>query len=271
MPVQSRRSRPRLPREDLRSMLLRTGRDLVVDEGLDVDGGTFTFKQVFDRLESDTGLRLTNASVIRRIWEDQADFQADVLAAVAAGEGVTDPRQSVDILRSRLEALDVSSSDARAKALRESCRLTGLLALDFLQQSQDWGLWIAVWATTELRFGEAQHKAGFDRIHAALSESYERATNLWNEALESILGHLGMRVRTPLTVRQFAVATGALLEGSALRRRLDDSMTGIIRSTGPDGAEEEWSIFGMGLEALVDRFFEEDPNWVQRGHLPELD
>ena len=33
-------------------------------------------------MEAKTGLRITNASVIKRIWENQADFQADVFVTI---------------------------------------------------------------------------------------------------------------------------------------------------------------------------------------------
>src|ERR1700683_355759 len=74
MPKQSRRSRA-----ELRDMLLEVGRSVLQKEGL----AALTFKTVFDRLNERRGVRLTNGSVIGRVWRDQADFRADVLVAVA--------------------------------------------------------------------------------------------------------------------------------------------------------------------------------------------
>ena len=34
-----------------------------------------------------------------------------------------------------------------------------------------------------------------------------------------------------------------------------------MRPTGPDGAMEEWTLVGVGLEALVHQFLEIDPDW----------
>ena len=56
------------------------------EEGLGTGAEALTFKRVFDRVEEDTGVRLTNASVIRRVWENQAEFQVDVLVTIALGD-----------------------------------------------------------------------------------------------------------------------------------------------------------------------------------------
>ena len=33
----------------------------------------------------------------------------------------------------------------------------------------------------------------------------------------------------------------------------------VIRPTGPSGENEDWTLFAIGLEALVNQFFEIDP------------
>lgn len=57
-----------------------------MEEGLDAGSGNLTFKRVFERVEERTGTRITNASVTNRVWENQADFQADVLVSIARDE-----------------------------------------------------------------------------------------------------------------------------------------------------------------------------------------
>ena len=70
----------------LRQHLLEAGRSILQEEGLETTSSNLTFKRVFDRVAQDTGRQLTNASVIRRIWDNQADFQADVLVEIAHDE-----------------------------------------------------------------------------------------------------------------------------------------------------------------------------------------
>ena len=77
----------RRSRDEIRSLLLRAGQDLVHEEGVEPGFGNITFKKVFDRVEKDTGIRITNASVIGRAWENQAAFQADVLVSIAQDRG----------------------------------------------------------------------------------------------------------------------------------------------------------------------------------------
>jgi hypothetical protein len=38
-------------------------------------------------------------------------------------------------------------------------------------------------------------------------------------------------------------------------------MEGILRPTGPDGQEQEWTLFGIGMDALQQLLFEADPEW----------
>jgi hypothetical protein len=71
-----------------------------------------------------------------------------------------------------------------------------------------------------------------------------------------------MRIRAPLTFRQLSVAVGALAEGCALRQRVDHHMEGILRPTGPDGEDQEWTLFAIGLEGLLQTFLELDPDWT---------
>jgi hypothetical protein len=55
----------------------------------------------------------------------------------------------------------------------------------------------------------------------------------------------------------------ALTEGCVLRNRVDSmQMSGIMRPTGPGGELQEWTLFGLALEALAEKFFEPDPTWV---------
>ena len=66
--------------------MLETGREILQEEGIQTGSTNLTFKRVFDRVERDTGRRLSNASVIKRIWANQADYQADVLVTIAHDE-----------------------------------------------------------------------------------------------------------------------------------------------------------------------------------------
>jgi hypothetical protein len=249
--------RPRRSREDLRSLLLEAAQAILLEEGLGVGTDALTFKRVFDRVEKDTGVRLTNASVIRRVWDSQADYHTDVLVDIAADEGTAETDRTIEALAPLLGSLDVSTPDQRLTALNEVCRLGGAANVQALRGSHNWSLWIGVWALATAGDPTEQKK----RIQLALLEGYASVTETYEEIYGQLASLLGLRLRAPLTIRQFTVATGALAEGCTLRNRVDVDMDGIVLPTGPDGEDQEWTLFGLGLEALAHRFFEPDPDW----------
>jgi hypothetical protein len=131
---------PRQTREELRSLLLETGRTMLREEGLGTGAESLTFKRVFQRVEEDKGIRVTNASVIRRVWENQAEFQVDVLMAIAQGDYQEDIDTALDEMRPLFAAMDRSTPESRQRAMREMCRVGpgGLEQADQLPQ-QDRG------------------------------------------------------------------------------------------------------------------------------------
>src|SRR5665213_329984 len=112
IPVQSTRR----SREELRTTLVEEGLAILLAEGLEAGSRNLTFKRVFDRVEAKSGLRITNASVIKRIWENQADFQADVLVTIARGEA---RRAQVSGQRvvTMVQDFDMTSPQSRSHAL----------------------------------------------------------------------------------------------------------------------------------------------------------
>ena len=173
-----RERQPKQSREALRSLLLDAGRTVLLEDGLGTGADTLTFKRVFERVEEDTGLRLSNASIIRRVWENQADYQADVLASVAAEEGLGAFDRTIQALVPLIEGLDVSTAEARERSLREVCRIGGAANIVTLLESPNWSLWIAVWslATTEPSRGTPPPVDFQKRIRVALLEGYDGFT-----------------------------------------------------------------------------------------------
>ena len=225
--------RPKHTRDELRVLLIETARAILRDEGLGTGVENLTFKRVFQRVERDTGLRLTNASVIKRVWDNQAEFQDDVLVAVASDEGVSEFEQTMAAVAGVIDAVDLSTEASRWEALREVCRVGGAANMTSLLESTDWPSWIGVWTLSNVVNAPAQRR----RIEAALLEGYEGFTAHFEQAYLALAGLLGFRLRAPLTIRQFTMAVSALAEGCALRGRVDlASMSGIERATGVDGA-----------------------------------
>jgi hypothetical protein len=239
-------------------MFIEAGRSILREEGLAAGGEALTLKRVCERVEADFGIRYTNASIIGRIWDSQSDYQTDVLAMIAADDSNSEVEESLDRMASFMANMDTSSDEARRWSIRELCRRVSAVHLDTLRNSTNWSLWIGIWAITAV--GSAPERR--QRIDEALRQSYLDVTDQMEAIYSSLLDLLGYRPRFGLTVRQFAIASAALTEGCVLRDRVDsEQMNGIVRPTGRDGGDQEWTLFGLALYALTEQFFELDPDW----------
>ncbi len=119
-------------------------------------------------------------------------------------------------------------------------------------------MWVGVWSVA----AGAEPPEYRKRIEAALVSGYNSFNGRIEEVYAALMAFLGFRLRERFTLRQFAVAADSLGQGCGLRDRIDDSHKELIlRATGPGGAEQEWTLFGIAFEALVSRFFEIDPEW----------
>jgi hypothetical protein len=249
--------RPRRTREDLRLLLLEEGRRVLLEDGLGPNASNLTFKKVFERVEARTGVRITNASVIRRVWDNQSEYQADVLAAIAQDETRNEVGSGEDAILAALVDLDLSTPDARSRALREICRVGGNATNAAIHDSPNWPLWITVVSMATATATPEQQQ----RIKLALINSYKSVYQDRTTIFEAMMPVFGMRLRPPWSVEQFTVAVTAFSEGCSIRQHITEETETIHRPTGPDGEDQEWSLLSVGIEALVHQFFEPDPDF----------
>jgi len=249
--------RTRLSRDELRTLLLQEGRSLLHDEGFGSGPGNLTFKKVFDRLEGSTGIRLTNASVIKRVWRDQADYQADVLVAIAEESQMPEAAGAVLEIGSMFASLDLSTDETRARAVQVLCRIGGGANSVALSNSDVWSLWINLLAMAT----EPSESGPRQRVLPAFRDGYQNVYDFWSTTYAGLMEVLGLRLRAPWTLRQFTMAVTALSEGCSMRNRIDEQVEMFVRPTGPNGEDEEWTLFSIGLEGLVNHFLEPDPDY----------
>jgi len=247
----------RRSRQELRTSLVEEGRELLFTEGLAVGSSNLTFKRVFDRMEAKTGMRVTNASVIKRIWENQADFQADVLVTV-----VRDEARRAEGMGKRaitlLGTLDMSTPESRVRVLREICRVEGNASSAAIDRSTNWSLWsnVVSMSTSGTNLGVQA------RIKEALDLGYKAVTRFWSESFTALADLLGLRLLPTWSIDQFSMAAIAYAEGCAFRQLSSDHVECMVRPTGPNGEDQEWSLYAVGMEALVNQFFEPDPEFA---------
>ena len=238
--------------------MLDAGRSILREEGLETTSSNLTFKRVFDRVAQDTGRHLTNASIIRRIWQNQADYQADVLVEIAHDEERPEIEATLVAVTEVLDAVDLSSAEGRMEGMSELCRLVSEASRRVIIESPSWQLWISVVAIATGSSNDEQQQ----RMCSALSEGYRSTTEFWESVYQGLLAHLGLRPRAPFTVALFTKIVMALSEGSTIRQRVDGESETVDLRSGPGDEAQEWSLYGVAIEAVALRFFEPDPAFV---------
>ena len=244
-------------------MLVEAGTQVILEEGLGTGAEALTFKRVYERLMQTAGVRVTNSSVIGRIWDSQADFQVDVLSTFARECGSSAVDETLAAGARVLAHCDRSSLEGAGRRWSRPSAMAAAAHIEAVVEVRDV-------APMGQRVGLAVAGSGSDGavlpVQDALVIGYERVTARYEEQYAAMLRYCGFRVRAPLTVHELTVAAGALAEGLVLRERVDVGGLGTVeRPTGPEGAPQQWTLFGIALAALVEQFVEPDPEWDEAG------
>ncbi len=257
------RSEHRRTKEELRRLLITAGTQLLIEEGLGTGAEALTFKRVYERLARSTGVRVTNSSVIGRIWDSQADFQVDVLSTFARESGSSAVDETLAAGAKVLAHSDRSSLERRRQAMVEALRLAAAAHIQAVSKAETWPSWVGVWALTTAGTGP---DSALGSVRDALVAGYEHVTARYEEQYAGLLDYCGFRVRPPLTVHELTVAAGALAEGLVLQERVAVGGLGTVdRPTGREGTPQQWTLFGIALVALVGNSSSPIPNGTGTG------
>ena len=212
-------------------------------------------------MATDTGTRLTNASVIRRVWENQAEFQADVLSTVALAGDAGGDRGRRHRTGPRPGGGRPEHPGGAPRRPDPACRVGGEASLRALAGSRNWSLWVGVWvlAVTGPTSGRSR------RIRQALLDGYGSTTEAWAGMHGALADHLGFRLREPFTLRQFTVSVGALVEGCALREGAEPGAGRHRASDRPRGCTRALDPLRDRPRGPVPAVFEIDPDWRPAG------
>ena len=252
-----RRRGPRRSSATIRELLIEAGLDIVRSEGLSSGAEHLTFKRVFEHLEAQ-GVRLTHASVIRRVFDSQEAYQAEVLRVIAQSDSANIVTVAERVVREVVGGVDLSSPEARMQCLFDICRVGANVASELAQGSPMWRAWIGVW--TLAATGDPVAKAD---LIVAMKSNYVRIAEDAIGHYEQVMAFLGLRIRSPFAVEHFARAASSLIEGCLLRALVDaEAMAEVSLPTGPDGALLEWTPQSIGLVAIARSMFEFDPDWT---------
>lgn len=240
--------------------MIDEGIRLMVEDGM-LGGENVTISRVIDRIIRRGENPVTKGSVLGkdRLWPSQRAFQLEVQQTFAAqiGElGVT-RGGTFEAAAEVLDAADLTAVAGRDDAVRELCRVAALASFEGILESREWRIWLAIWATAmttddELEVGESIRCGEMNSVQAVKDALYIPFAEVLGLRVKDEFGSDGMLM--------FTLCAAALTDGLAIRMRYSAiPLDGIVRKTGPGGAEQPWHLFAIGFEALVRQFFEPIP------------
>jgi hypothetical protein len=242
-------------------MVLATGRELLVSEGMRCGLDHLTFGRVFELIEERSGRRITLASVYDRLWSSQEQFQWEVLAGVIEEAGTIDERTRQRVAEV-LAAAERTTPEGRLDAVRALCQLA--VEQHVLEASKRQHYRIAVAAVGAVSSSYADDVAPHvQRVRDALHGYLEQETEQYLELYNLIGAHLGFRMRHPLELRHLVLAIGAFGDGIALRLNFFPEYAARIAVPEGGGAPGESlsSLAAVGVEAVARAMLELDPDW----------
>jgi hypothetical protein len=252
----------RISRHELRRLLLDAGADVLLETGMPCGLDNVTFARAFDRIQRETGRRITRASVYDRLWANQAEYQWDVLATVVEASTLIDPR-TVERIERIIEAADRTTPAGREACLHELCQLAvEQHVIEASDRQSDRIITAALGAIASVEHLHDQ-PAGACRVRQTLSGYLERQTQLYTELYLTIGAKLGYRLRAPLELRHFVLAVNALGDGIAMRANFFPEYRARIDvpPLGGDGPVITASLASLGVEAIARSMLELDPDW----------
>ena len=247
-----RRGRPpKFPPEEVRSKLIESGISTLREEG--VESG-------LDAVGLDAAI--ADAEVPRgmsyRIWQDSDRTPQDALRhhvcltllSIPATTGIQDTRALLnEVLAEFREELDSGDEDVRRRVITELIRTVGAFNHEALYSSDDWRLYNA------LRSASITRSDNDPAVIELLDEGESRLITEYAALYQELADALGLTLRDGLTMAQFTVASNALNEGLSCRRTSGYERTGISWTADAGEDPKEWTLFSIGLEALVRHFF----------------
>ena len=245
--------RRRRSRAELEELLLAAGRDLLVHDGLTLGVEEVTFKRAFDHLEQTEGVRVTYASVMGRIWDNQADFQVALIRSVLEQGRVDRPElmRLISHVQDAVDAADLSSEATRWEAAEEICRVGAKDYLELLGTDPWWPLWMSIWSHL------ATHDDGtHDDLLEGLRENYHGGDEAFGFFHELFSDRLGLRIKPGFTIENIVVMLFSAAEGSAIRYKLEPNAVMLGSNNG-----RCWTTLAITFIGILRSTLEADPNW----------
>lgn len=249
--VTPRKRAPRRSPQEIASLLIEAGRDIVLSEGLGRGIENLSFKRALDRLKSTRNITLAHASIIGRAFEDQEDFQKAVLASLVEVIGVAELDEVSAEILDVLHTADRSTPEGRIRANDELVRRGAMANEKVLAESSLWPIWLGVVA--------AEIGRNDDEMLLRLKKVLAQDTDNFTALYQQIIDFLGFQVRDPFTLEQLTLSIGSLAEGAVIRRTIISEHYERCTIFLIDG--QPWSLLGVAIKGISDMMLELIPDW----------
>ena len=247
--------RVRRPREELREIVLEAGREVLLTEGLGTGAEHLSFKRVLAHVATTRGIRVTNASVIGRIWENQEEFQLDVIDSVANMQGDEEASIAHEAISAALERIDLSPAELRRASLGELIRVG---CAQYIEAASTSTATIQMALVTYV--AASQTSSADNRLIESFRVTNRRLTGRYEELYGLGLQACGWRVQAPYTLHDVASLLSAVAEGILLHQLVDpDAFHTVVRVSPLDGTEVEWNPLAVTMDCLVEFYAEPEP------------
>jgi len=200
-------------------------------------------------------------------WIRQELLKATIRAAPGGDEYQGTAATALRILQNNSEILDHGTSRQITDVMREVIRVSCEDNYNALRQSAFWRICIAM---------EGSIASQGDNADAELLEELEKSERGSIDDFAALYEALGaefsLRIKAPYNWRQVAAASASLVEGIAIRSRFSEEVGPTMRHTGRGGEEVEWTLLGIGFEAIICIMTEPIPGRVAADlTLPDFD
>jgi len=236
---------------------MEAGREVLLSEGLGSGAEHLTFKRVLAHVEATRGIRVTNASVIRRIWDNQEEFQLEVIRSIVNAQGDREVAATYEAFDEALALIDLTSPELRRASLGELIRVSCARYLEAASTSD---------ATIQMALATYISANLHTSVGSPLLEPFQRTndrlTQEYLELYQAGLALVGWRVRPDRSLVDGAATVSALAEGVLMHMVAEPGVMATVSQIRPmDGATVEWSLLAVGMNQIVDFFVEPDPDW----------
>lgn len=248
----SKRPGPESTLDEVREQLIQAALDQLQVAGVEIGLGHIRLSDVIRATDH------SRATAYRSLADEddspQAVLHKTVLMRLLRRDARAENRDSVmDAIALELNRLEhqLSSDDIaqRTYAMRSIIRVGAAASYHAVSESRTRSVLVAA-------YGALSSWPADDWRHEELRRGENHITELFGELYTGLSQIFGHQLKPEFSIKQFAAAAAAFVEGLAVRKKFSDELDGISRPSGLNGESEEWTLHGLGFEGMYMLFFE---------------